>query len=439
MNILFIQPKSKIKNVNKTIEIFEEDQFSYLHASVYYLASITPLNYNIKIIDERFKNKIRDISQYNVIVISFSTPYASRAYELCKYFKENEKIVVLLGPHPTLMPDEAKKNADTVIIGEPDNVWINLLKDLEKNNIKDFYKADRFIDPVNIKRYRFDLKNIFLPNRVESSRGCPNRCSFCLAPKILGSIQRKRPIENVISDIKKIKNKIILFDDSSLTNDPEYSKKLFKELRFLNKKFIFCGNVDVLSKDDEFLKLAKKAGCFLWFIGFESVKQDTLNIIGKKTNDISVYKSLVKKIHNYGMLVDGSFIFGFDTDDVNVFNNTMKTIFEINLDFASLNILGVYPGTETFQKLDQENRIITKNWDDYHFGNVTFKPKNISKQELEIGVYNSALLFYSINNILKRSIKSINFGIYPFLYVLIRNYMLRKFYKSWNIFYRNYQ
>ncbi len=437
MKILFIQPKSNIKKIHKILQIFEEDQFYYLHTSVYYLASITPLDYQIKIIDERFK-KIKDCSEYNLVVISFSAPFSSRAYELCRYFKEKGKIVVLMGPHPSFMPNEAKKNADSVIIGEPDAIWINLLKDAENNKLKECYKADELIDPTDIKRYRFNFTNIFLPERIEASRGCPNCCSFCLAPKILGSTQRKRPIQNVIDDIKSIKNKVIVFDDSSFTNDPGYAKKLFKKLRRLKKRFICCGNVNVLSEDDELLKLAKKAGCIAWYIGFESFNQKTLDAIGKKTNDRLVYKSLVKKIHDHGMAIEGSFIFGFDSDNIDVFDETLKSILELNIDIAAFNILGVYPGTESYQKLDDEQRILTKDWDNYHFFQATFKPKNMSKQELEKGVYNLALEFYSIKNILKRSLKSFKFGYYPFFYVLTKNYLQRQFYKSWIVFYKNY-
>jgi len=436
MNILFIQPKlkGKTKFLNKWMQIIEEDQFYYLHLSIYYIASITPLDYKIKIFDERFEKKI-NFENYNLIVISCSTPFAPRAYELADLFRKNGKTVVLCGPHPSLIPDDAKPHADSVIIGEPDIVWINLLKDYERSKIKPFYKNSESVNPSKIKKYRYNLKNKKLPTRVEAGRGCPNCCSFCLAPVLLGTSYRTRPILEVIKDIKQTKEKIIHFDDSSLTTNPDYTKKLFKELKKLKKKFTCCGNVNVLSSDEELLKIAKEAGCIGWFIGFESFDQNTLERSGKKTNKIEDYKKVVNNLHKNKMAVMGSFMFGFDTDNIDVFEKTYNGIKELGIDSADFNILGVYPGTSLFNKMEEEGRIISKEWSKYHFGSVVFKPKNMTNEELEKETWKIALKFFSLKNIMILSFRSMKLGYYPFKIMLFKNITLRRFYRSWKTLY----
>jgi len=432
MKILFIQPKLNTKSsfLNKTMSIIESDQFYYLHFSIFYLAQITPLNYSIKIADERYK-KINFNQNCDLVVVTFSTSFAHRAYEIADTFRKKGKTVIIGGQHASLIPNEAKNHADSVIIGEPDVIWLQLLSDFENGSLKPFYKNKEFPNPNKIKRVRFNFKNRFTVARIDASRGCPNCCRFCLAPVLLGDKQRLRPIENVISEIKSTKNKVINFDDSSLTNNITYAKQLFVELKKLNKKFICCGNVDTLNKDDVLLKLARDAGCIAWFIGFESVNQNALDEIGKKTNKIIEYKSVVQRIHENKMAVIGSFIFGFDADTVDVFDKTLEAIKKLGLDSVDFNILTVYPGTPLFEIFEKEERILTKDWSEYNFGRAVFKPKNMTSTELENNTLRVAQNFFSFSNILRRSLHALKLGFYPFIFIFLRSFLFRKFYKSW--------
>jgi len=437
MKILFVQPSLGIKFSSirkkflyKVLQSIEADEFHYLHLSVYYIAAITPCKHSIKIIDERFK-KVDFKENCDLVVITCSTPFAPRAYELSDEFRKGGKTVVLAGPHPTLFPDEALQHADSIIIGEVDVSWINLLEDVEAGNLKSIYRNKR-PSLSDIKKSKREIPGFFfMPTRIETSRGCPNACLFCLVPVIEGKTHRVRDIEDVLEEIKRTKNRFINFDDPSLTINPEYTKDLFRRMRRLKKKFFCCGNADVLSVDDELLKLAKDAGCIAWFVGFESFNPKSLKESGKKTNDVSRYETVVKKIHGHGMAVIGSFIFGFDSDTIDTFDFTLEMVNKIGLDSVTFNILGVYPNTPLFKKLKEEGRIITEDWSDYNFCKATYIPRQMRADELEKGTLRVAMEFYSWKNILKRSLFALRLGMYPFFFITIRNIMFRWFYKSW--------
>jgi radical SAM superfamily enzyme YgiQ (UPF0313 family) len=161
-----------------------------------------------------------------------------------------------------------------------------LLKDLEDNKLKMFYNQTRPVDPKTIpflKRNEQNRHKYFTSEKIQATRGCPYGCEFCaMTNRKYGRMFRQRPIENVIEEIKSTPHKIMAFLDSSLTTNPGYTKQLFREMKDLDKKFFCSGNVNVLNHDDELLKLANEAGCVTWCIGFESVSQKTIDLIGKK-------------------------------------------------------------------------------------------------------------------------------------------------------------
>jgi len=256
-----------------------------------------------------------------------------------------------------------------------------------------------------------DYKDIKRASGIHATRGCPFGCDFCsVTYSKYRNIFRKRPIEQVINEIKSIDKKYVIFYDNSLTIDIEYTKQLFRELKDINKYFTGNGNINILGKDDEFLKLAQDAGFLSWFIGFESVSTNSLNEIGKKTNKVNEYKSNVKKIHDYNMHVTGSFIFGFDNDSRDVFNETYNAIQSIEIDIPYLTILTPFPGTPLFDRLDKENRILTKDWSKYTFRDVVYKPRNMTPEELLIYTEELHDRLYTYPQIIKRTVKGLKKG-----------------------------
>jgi len=394
MNVLLVRPS------------YSRNPFILSNPSVaqQQIAAITPDNHNIKIFDESRGQINFQKEDIDLVGLSTTTTNAPRAYEIADEFRRRGKTVVLGGYHPTALPLEAKEHADAVVIGEAEITWPQLLKDVEENRLKPFYKNDKPVDPKLIPPPRRDLSERKLKvAAVKMTRGCPNGCKFCpITNTPFGNVYRERPLENVIEEIRNIKQKYIYFIDSSLTTNTNYSKGLFKELKNMDKKLTCTGNINVLKKDDEFLKLAKEAGCRTWEIGFESISQETIDNINKKTNIVKDYKLTVKKIHDYGMAVIGSFIFGFDEDTPDVFKNTLKTINEIELDIATFNILVPFPGTPLFKKFDRAGRILTKDWSKYSIENVVYQPKKMSVEELYHGTREVVKDYYSNNNLLRK-------------------------------------
>ncbi|HDD57662.1 MAG TPA: hypothetical protein ENF43_04000 [Thermoplasmatales archaeon] len=187
----------------------------------------------------------------------------------------------------------------------------------------------------------------------------------------------------------------------------------------LNKKFVAMGNIHVLGRDDELLKLASEAGCIAWQIGFGSISQKSLDSVGKKENKVKKFPEWIKKIQDYGMAVEDSFIFGFDYDTLDIFAKTDEFIRKNNLKMAYANILTPYPGTPIYTQFEREGRILTKDWSKYDGHNyVVFKPRNMTPEELLINVRELEENWHKTLRSAGRIIRSINFGIYNFFDVI---------------------
>lgn len=406
----------------KSFEILLLNTFSIL-PTLYarQLAAITPKKHSVEVVDERYST-INFEEKYDIVLINFNFSSVMRAYEIADTFRRKSIPVVLSGWYASAVPEEAKIHADSVLIGKGELSWLKLLDDFEKNNLKPFYQPTKYDNSVKIPPTNVDIPGFVITGAIEATRGCPYRCEFCPEAIIPGDSQYyARPVDEVIAEIKSMPQKTLMFYDNSLTIDPGYSKSLFKKMKALNKK-IFCnGNSDVLARDKELVRLSKEAGCVSWLVGFESVSQKTLDEIGKTSNRVEEYFQAVKNIHGHGMAVIGSFMFGFDSDTKDVFDETLKTIKELEIDVADFCILTPVIGTPVFNKLEKEGRILTKDWSKYDMKNVVFEPKNMTPEELLQGVRRMYAEFYSTSYTVKRVVKSLRLGLYPFFLVLARN------------------
>jgi radical SAM superfamily enzyme YgiQ (UPF0313 family) len=192
-------------------------------------------------------------------------------------------------------------------------------------------------------------------------------------------------------------------------------------MKGLHKTFFCNGNADVLAQDTELVRLSKEAGCVAWLVGFESLCQNTLDQVGKKTNRVTEYGQAIQNIHKNHMAVIGDFMFGFDTDTPDVFEKTLKAMKELNIDVADFSILTPFPGTSLFTKLDTEKRILTKDWKQYNMGHVVFTPKQMTPDELLQGVRFMYTEFYRPSYTMKRIALNLTRGLYPFFVVFARN------------------
>jgi len=385
------------------------------------LAAITPKKYSVEVVDERYST-INFDKNYDLVLINFNLSSVPRAYELADIFRKKSIPVVLSGWYPSIRSEEAKTHADSILIGRNEINWLDLLNDFEKDKLKPFYGPKDYDNSLKIPPTNVELPGFVLTGAIEATRGCPYKCEFCPEANAIGGSQYfTRPVDEVINEIKSIPQKTIMFYDNSLTINAEYSKNLFKEMKGLNKKFFCNGNIDKLAEDKELVKLSKEAGCVSWLVGFESVSQKTIDAMGKSTNKVDKYFKAVENIHKNKMAVIGSFIFGFDTDTKEVFNETLKMIKDLKIDLADFCILTPFPGTPLYERLEKEGRLFEKDWSKYTMRNVVFKPKNLTPDELLEGVKKMYIEFYSIQNTITRIFRGLKLGIYPFFLVLVRN------------------
>lgn len=389
------------------------------------LTAVTPDKHQIKLIDEMYQ-KIDFNEECDLVGISSITPYTPRAYEIADEFRRRGAIVVIGGWHASVLPQEAKQHADAVVIGEAEESWPQLLKDVEDKKLDSFYEK-----PVDIKtipapeRKRLQHKAGCFICQVQATRGCTMGCRYCsVTNSNYGCKFRFRPIEKVIEEIESIPEKSFYLSDPSLTLNPKFTKQLFKAMKHLNKKFSCNGNIVGLSYDDELLKLANEAGCIEWDIGFESISQESLDLIGKRTNKVEEFPSAINKIHDFGMAIKGNFMFGMDGDYLDIFDKTIDAIYDWKLDLAGFNILTPYPGTPLFDDLEKEKRILTNDWSKYDASHVVFQPKHMSPQELLSETERVRKTVCSAYNNLSRAIRCLKFGSYSFLTTGLQNFFM---------------
>ena len=339
-----------------------------------------------------------------MVGITVMTAHAPRAYEISREFRNRGVKVVLGGIHPTAMPNEALQNADTVVVGEAEGVWQNVIDDFKIGSLKKIYKAAKPCSLENLPHPRRDLlkiKSYNVGNTVQTTRGCPFSCEFCSVTDFFGRSYRQRPVDDVIKEVETIDSSFVAFVDDNIAGNPKYAKELFRKLAPLKIRWGSQASL-TMTKDLEVMKLAEKSGCGGMFVGIETLSTDNLAQIKKTFNNVDKYEDAIKIFHDHGIAITASIIFGFDNDDEGVFERTIKFLEKNKVDVATFYILTPLPGTVWSKKMESEGRIIERDWGKYNGGHVLFKPKNISPERLQEGYWWAFQQFYSIPSIAKR-------------------------------------
>ncbi len=438
MKVLFISPEDK-----KSIFAYRKQDTKALFfpkLSFPIIAAYTPADVEIKIVDECVEDIDFNID-VDLVGITIMTCLAPRAYEIAARFRARGIKVVLGGIHVSMCPEEAKKHADCIVVGEAEKTWPMLIEDFKRGGVKPVYENKGLSSLEGLREARTDLlnrKNYWTTNCVHTSRGCPFNCDFCSVTTFGGNQYRLRPVEEVVKEIqKKIKSNkgVIHFNDDNIVGNKAYSKQLFKALIPLKIKWGGQASLTMVN-DQELIDLALRSGCFALFFGVESISEKNLISVNKKFNKVEKFSDEFKKLHDKGILIHAGMMFGFDNDDESVFERTVDFLSNNRIEMAMFNILTPLPGTRFYKKMDAEGRIIDRDWAHYDARHVVFKPSLMTPDALQKGFFWAYHNFYSSCSIARRILPNIR--TYPKKRVLERtiealyiNYALRRIVKRW--------
>jgi len=393
-------PKGFLGHVSKSGKV------GFARLTLTTLAALTPEKHDVSIIDSRISPIDFDMD-VDLIGITALTSEVPSAYEIADKFRKKGVTVVMGGPHVSALPDESLEHADAVVVGEGERVWAKLVEDVENKRLKRKYKADSLCDmsEVKIPRRELLIKSAYTSfYTMQMTRGCPFNCNYCMVTKFFGNTYRVRPVEKIIEEIEKMDSKKFVFLDDNIVGQPDYAKELFKALIPLKIKWGSQGSI-TLADDPELLKLYSKSGGRVVFIGFESISQSGLKSLNKGWGKSGGYSDAIKRIHDAGIGIIGSFVFGLDEDTPDVFEKTVEFVFKNKLDAAMYNVLTPFPGTGVYDKLEKEGRIIDRDWGKYNTNKVVFRPKNMTPEELNDGYQWAYKETYTGLNILKRNFR----------------------------------
>src|ERR1700756_245396 len=338
-------------------------------------ASIPCDQYEVVLTDENIETIDFDLKA-DLVGISAMTSYINRGYEIADRFRAQGVPVVIGGVHASFMPQEALKHCDAVVIGEVELVIGKLPDDLEDGSMRGTYKSDVLHSMIGMPMPRYDLlkKNRYV-NRtfVQTSRGCHQGCTFCSEPLMNGLKFRYRPVDEVIHEMENCGSRTISINDADFFGTPDRPKEVMRALRGRGIRWQ-AGVTSKLAQDDSMLELAAESGCSLLSIGFESVSRSTLTSVHKHVNRPETFAALVEKVHSYGIMVFGLFMFGFDGDDPSVFDTTARFNINAGFDACAFSALTPYPGTLTWYEMKRADRIVSYDWTMYDQGHVVYRP-----------------------------------------------------------------
>lgn len=379
----------------------------YMPLTLTTLAALIPadLAVEVTLVDEGIADIDLDC-EADLVGISTITGSAPRSYELADHFRRRGLPVVLGGVHPTLMPEEAARHADSVVVGYAEETWPQLLRDFVAGRMAACYRQSTDFSLSHVGSVPIARRDL-LPTHwyttqhtFEATRGCIHQCEFCVVPTAWGGFL-KRPVGDVVAEIRQLGSRRALFLDLNLIADINYAKELFTAL--IPLKITWGGLVTLnVAGDEELLDLMARSGCRGLLLGFESLSSGSLAETHKPFNRRHDYHTVVQRLHERGIVIMACFVFGFDSDTRDTFAETVDFIIKVGMDLPRYAILTPFPATPLFQRLKQEGRILTEDWSLYDAQHVVFQPRQLSVAELLHGTEWAWKQTYSYRSIARR-------------------------------------
>jgi radical SAM superfamily enzyme YgiQ (UPF0313 family) len=357
----------------------------------------------------------------DLVVIQVYITNAFRSYVLADHYRKRGIYVCLGGLHVSSLPEESMQHADSIFIGPGEDTFPQFLSDFKKKSARPVYiNKERNIE--NIPPVRRDLikRNLYLvPNSIVVSRGCPHHCDFCYKDAFFkgGKSFYTQQVDKALNEIDRLPGRHLYFLDDHLLGNYKFASSLFEGMQGMNRVFQGASTIDAILRGD-LIEKAAEAGLRSVFVGFETLSSNNLKQSNKKQNLDKSYEEAIQRLHSLGIMINGSFVFGLDEDDKNVFKKTVDWGVKNGLTTSTYHILTPYPGTRLFQSMEKQGRILHRNWEQYDTRQVVYKTVGLTGEELKKGYDYSYKSFYSWRNILKASMQHENLkqGIKHFTY-----------------------
>lgn len=344
----------------------------------------------------------------DLVVIQVYITNAYRAYRIADHYRDKGAYVILGGLHVTALPDEAALHADSIFLGPAEESFPRFLKDFRNKTPQKIYRSSiRTLQNMPVVRWDLIKRHKYLvPNSIVVTRGCPHHCDFCYKDAFYegGKSFYTQLVDDALAEIDRLPGRHLYFLDDHLLGNKKFASELFEGMRGMNR--VFQGAATIASiLDGNLIEKAAEAGLRSVFVGFETFSPENLKMSNKKQNLARDYSEAVKRLHSLGIMINGSFVFGLDHDNKDVFKRTVDWGVQNAITTSTFHILTPYPGTRLFSDMEQARRITSRNWDLYDTRHVVYRTTNLSTRELEEG-YNWAYNeFYSWSNIFEASWK----------------------------------
>jgi radical SAM superfamily enzyme YgiQ (UPF0313 family) len=376
------------------------------------VAALTPPSWQAVIQDEKVEPVDLDQSA-DLVGITAMTTTAPRAYAMADAFRRRGLKVVMGGMHVSALPEEALEHCDSVVVGEAEELWPRVLLDFEQQSLQGIYRHDDgFPSLEHLPLPNWDLyrDKRYLPvHFVETTRGCPVDCEFCAVTSAFGGKYRNRPQADVLAELRNLRpfegrfilRNCVFFVDDNIISNRAYARDLLPRLAEFKLKWFSQASMNI-AKDTELLQLCQRSGCVGLFMGFETFSTENLRAVGKRTNHPEEYLDVVRRIHDHGIGIDASFVFGLDADDEGVFDRAMEFVERARIEVCYYSILTPYPGTRLHQRLTQEGRILSRDWSLYDSSHVVYRPRTLTPDQLLAGYHRALKESFSWGSMIKR-------------------------------------